>query len=94
MINPISDGKQFCFSRSDIDSMMDYFGQNVLTRADIWNWSRSIVFDTSIRDNNDSFSLHTGIFKDFIEILKVGIHKVFLFAVFYIEKNFIGKIVY
>ena len=35
LIDSVSDGKKFCFSRVDINNMMNCFGQDILTRTKI-----------------------------------------------------------
>ena len=94
LIDAISDSEQFCFSRSDIDSIMNSFGQNPLIRVDIWNQSNNIVFDTSIRDNDNDIGIHTEIFEDFFEISKIDFYKVFIFVVYCMERKTIRKTIY
>jgi len=78
----------------DIDSMINSFGQNVSTRADMWNQSSDIVFDPSVRDNNDSIGICIEIFKSFVEVSKVNFYKVFIFAVYCIKRKMIRKTIY
>jgi len=56
--------------------------------------SGDIVFDISIGNNDDSFGIYIGVFEDFVEILKIGFNKVFIFVVYYIERKLIRKIIY
>jgi len=56
--------------------------------------SGDIVFDISIGNNDDSFGIYTGIFEDFVKILKICFNKVFIFVVYCIERKLIRKIIY
>ena len=55
LINAISNCKKFYLSSSDIDSIIDCFGINIVARIDMQYQSSDFIFYASIRNNNDYF---------------------------------------
>ena len=87
LINLVSNSKQFSFSRSDINCIINCFGQNVSTRTDIQNRSSNIVFNTSIRNNNDCFRIHIRVFNDFVKISKINFYDIFISVIYCMKQK-------
>jgi len=89
LINPISNGKKFCFSKYDIYSMMNCFCNNILIIIYMWNWSNDIILDTSIGYNYNIVWVWDGIIKDFIKFLSVSGLGFCILVIYYMEKKMI-----
>jgi len=57
LVNSISSSKQFCLSWSDVDNIMNSFGNCVIIWQNMWYWYNNVL-DTSIRDDDDCIGIN------------------------------------
>jgi len=74
--------------------MMDGFGKNAMVYADMWYWYRNVILDTSIWDYDDCFWIQKRVFEYFVKITNVCILDFLIFAIYYMKRKTIRKIVY
>ena len=93
LVDTISNSKEFSFSWSDIDSMINCLSDVVKKRVNMRDECSNIVSNTSIQNNNDEFEIQWCIWEDIIKFTKMSYFAFLIFVVCLIKRESTRKIV-
>ena len=93
LVDTVSNSKEFGFSWSNIDSIMNCLSDIIKRRVNIRDRYSNIVSNTSIQNNNNRFGIQWCIWENIIKFTKMSYFDFLIFAVCLIKGEMTRKIV-